>query len=114
MPLPGVRCSACLYSGQEIWVIPGRSCGFCGTPCDYSRPAISSQRKKPKETSPERYERTELVYLAKVEDDEEGVAHFKGGLDQLWVVDSTGSLQEIRADDKYAFEQKDDQTFKML
>lgn len=30
----GVRCAACAITGQEVWVIPGRSCGYCGTPAD--------------------------------------------------------------------------------
>ena len=31
--LPGVRCPTCAANGLEIWVIPGRACGNCGTPC---------------------------------------------------------------------------------
>ncbi|KAH8907790.1 hypothetical protein BR93DRAFT_926810 [Coniochaeta sp. PMI_546] len=31
--LPGVRCPTCAANGQETWVIPGRACGNCGTPC---------------------------------------------------------------------------------
>ncbi|KAH7202523.1 hypothetical protein BKA60DRAFT_657595 [Fusarium oxysporum] len=30
---PGVRCPTCALEGREIWVIPGRCCGYCGTPC---------------------------------------------------------------------------------
>ncbi|KAH7207182.1 hypothetical protein DER44DRAFT_840640 [Fusarium oxysporum] len=30
---PGVRCPTCALEGKEIWVIPGRCCGYCGTPC---------------------------------------------------------------------------------
>ncbi|RKU45439.1 hypothetical protein DL546_007035 [Coniochaeta pulveracea] len=33
MPLPGVRCPTCAANGQEVWVIPGRACSNCGTPC---------------------------------------------------------------------------------
>ncbi|KAJ9133495.1 hypothetical protein NKR19_g9016 [Coniochaeta hoffmannii] len=33
LPLPGVRCPTCAANGQEVWVIPGRACGNCGTPC---------------------------------------------------------------------------------
>ncbi|ROW10111.1 hypothetical protein VMCG_01817 [Cytospora schulzeri] len=32
-PLPGVRCPTCAANGNEVWVIPGRACGNCGTPC---------------------------------------------------------------------------------
>ncbi|QSZ37427.1 hypothetical protein DSL72_009525 [Monilinia vaccinii-corymbosi] len=31
--MPGVRCPTCLAKGQEVWVIPGRACGACGTGC---------------------------------------------------------------------------------
>jgi hypothetical protein len=30
---PGVRCPTCAVEGKEIWVLPGRCCGYCGTPC---------------------------------------------------------------------------------
>ncbi|KAF5633916.1 zinc finger transcription factor ace1 [Fusarium tjaetaba] len=30
---PGVRCPTCALEGKEIWVLPGRCCGYCGTPC---------------------------------------------------------------------------------
>ncbi|KAH7260848.1 uncharacterized protein BKA55DRAFT_535862 [Fusarium redolens] len=30
---PGVRCPTCALEGKEIWVVPGRCCGYCGTPC---------------------------------------------------------------------------------
>jgi hypothetical protein len=30
--LPGVRCQTCAANGQEVWVIPGRACGYCRTP----------------------------------------------------------------------------------
>ncbi|KAL1866433.1 hypothetical protein VTK73DRAFT_4712 [Phialemonium thermophilum] len=33
LPLPGIRCPTCAANGQEVWVIPGRACGNCGTPC---------------------------------------------------------------------------------
>ncbi|PSR83833.1 hypothetical protein BD289DRAFT_483101 [Coniella lustricola] len=32
-PLPGVRCPTCAQKGKEVWVIPGRACSTCGTPC---------------------------------------------------------------------------------
>ncbi|RDW62040.1 hypothetical protein BP6252_11473 [Coleophoma cylindrospora] len=32
-PMSGVRCPSCLARGQEVWVIPGRACGYCGTGC---------------------------------------------------------------------------------
>ncbi|KAH6981913.1 hypothetical protein BKA56DRAFT_357541 [Ilyonectria sp. MPI-CAGE-AT-0026] len=32
--VPGTRCPTCALTGKEVWVIPGRSCGYCGTPCD--------------------------------------------------------------------------------
>jgi hypothetical protein len=31
--MPGVRCPTCAAAGQEVWVIPGRCCGICGTAC---------------------------------------------------------------------------------
>ncbi|CAD6444274.1 1a1f6f2b-6690-45eb-838a-800ed001885b [Sclerotinia trifoliorum] len=31
--MPGVRCPTCLANGKEVWVIPGRACGACGTGC---------------------------------------------------------------------------------
>ncbi|KAK5657968.1 hypothetical protein OQA88_2521 [Cercophora sp. LCS_1] len=30
--LPGVRCPTCAANGEEVWVIPGRACGYCRTP----------------------------------------------------------------------------------
>ena len=30
--LPGLRCPTCAAQGKEVWVIPGRRCGYCGTP----------------------------------------------------------------------------------
>ncbi|KAK0666305.1 hypothetical protein QBC41DRAFT_230773 [Cercophora samala] len=30
---PGVRCPTCAAKGVETWVIEGRACGTCGTPC---------------------------------------------------------------------------------
>ncbi|KFG78383.1 hypothetical protein MANI_012262 [Metarhizium anisopliae] len=32
--IPGTRCPTCALKGKEVWVIPGRNCGYCGTPCD--------------------------------------------------------------------------------
>ncbi|KAL6871786.1 hypothetical protein J3F83DRAFT_760217 [Trichoderma novae-zelandiae] len=32
--VPGTRCPTCALDGKEVWVIPGRCCGYCGTPCD--------------------------------------------------------------------------------
>ncbi|EHK47404.1 uncharacterized protein TrAtP1_012492 [Trichoderma atroviride] len=32
--VPGTRCPTCAQQGKEVWVIPGRCCGYCGTPCD--------------------------------------------------------------------------------
>lgn len=32
--VPGTRCPTCALTGKEVWVIPGRCCGYCGTPCD--------------------------------------------------------------------------------
>lgn len=32
--VPGTRCPTCALEGKEVWVIPGRYCGYCGTPCD--------------------------------------------------------------------------------
>ncbi|KAF5970482.1 zinc finger transcription factor ace1 [Fusarium bulbicola] len=29
----GVRCPTCVVAGKEIWVVHGRCCGNCGTPC---------------------------------------------------------------------------------
>ncbi|KAJ5930610.1 hypothetical protein N7466_006103 [Penicillium verhagenii] len=31
--MPGVRCPNCYAKGQEVWVIPGKSCHVCATPC---------------------------------------------------------------------------------
>ncbi|CRK13151.1 hypothetical protein BN1723_003454 [Verticillium longisporum] len=31
--LPGIRCPTCRDSGKEVWVLPGKECGYCGTPC---------------------------------------------------------------------------------
>ncbi|KAK0629416.1 hypothetical protein B0T17DRAFT_185433 [Bombardia bombarda] len=31
-PLPGVKCPTCAEEGKEVWVIPGRACGYCSTP----------------------------------------------------------------------------------
>ncbi|CAG7566267.1 unnamed protein product [Fusarium equiseti] len=31
--VPGTRCPTCALAGKEVWVIPGRACGYCGTPC---------------------------------------------------------------------------------
>ncbi|KAK0729743.1 hypothetical protein B0H67DRAFT_473902 [Lasiosphaeris hirsuta] len=33
LQLPGVRCPTCAAKGNEVWVIPGRACGDCGTAC---------------------------------------------------------------------------------
>ncbi|KAK2624788.1 hypothetical protein QTJ16_005981 [Diplocarpon rosae] len=33
VPMTGVRCSTCAASGQESWVIPGKACPMCGSPC---------------------------------------------------------------------------------
>ncbi|CAI4211043.1 unnamed protein product [Parascedosporium putredinis] len=30
--IPGLRCPTCAAEGKEVWVIPGRRCGYCGTP----------------------------------------------------------------------------------
>ncbi|KAI0172523.1 hypothetical protein GGR52DRAFT_572356 [Hypoxylon sp. FL1284] len=29
---PGKRCPTCQGKGQEVWVLPGRDCPYCGTP----------------------------------------------------------------------------------
>lgn len=31
--MTGVRCPTCAANGQEVWVIPGRACAYCGTHC---------------------------------------------------------------------------------
>ncbi|ROT37616.1 hypothetical protein SODALDRAFT_201187 [Sodiomyces alkalinus F11] len=31
--LPGIKCPTCKQSGKEVWVLPGKECGYCGTPC---------------------------------------------------------------------------------
>jgi hypothetical protein len=33
MQMTGVRCPTCAANGQEVWVIPGRACAYCGTHC---------------------------------------------------------------------------------
>ncbi|KUJ19143.1 uncharacterized protein LY89DRAFT_478685 [Mollisia scopiformis] len=32
-PFQGIKCPTCAANGQEVWVIPGRSCSYCGTNC---------------------------------------------------------------------------------
>ncbi|KAK4466851.1 hypothetical protein QBC42DRAFT_41749 [Cladorrhinum samala] len=32
IPMPGVLCRKCAERGVEVWVIPGRACGYCRTP----------------------------------------------------------------------------------
>ncbi|KAK4179107.1 hypothetical protein QBC36DRAFT_344001 [Triangularia setosa] len=32
LPIPGVLCPTCAADGREVWVIPGRQCGYCHTP----------------------------------------------------------------------------------
>ncbi|KAK3988031.1 hypothetical protein QBC44DRAFT_382749 [Cladorrhinum sp. PSN332] len=32
IPMPGVLCPTCAEQGKEVWVIPGRACGYCRTP----------------------------------------------------------------------------------
>ncbi|KAK4198753.1 hypothetical protein QBC40DRAFT_255736 [Triangularia verruculosa] len=32
LPIPGVLCPTCAANGSEVWVIPGRQCGYCLTP----------------------------------------------------------------------------------
>ncbi|XMA19060.1 hypothetical protein WAI453_011851 [Rhynchosporium graminicola] len=31
--MPGVRCGTCAGNGTEVWVIPGKACHVCGSPC---------------------------------------------------------------------------------
>ena len=38
MPMAGVRCPTCAIKGQEVWVIPGKACGYCGTACSKFNP----------------------------------------------------------------------------
>lgn len=33
IPMSGVRCPTCAANGQEVWVIPGKNCAYCGTGC---------------------------------------------------------------------------------
>ncbi|KAH9213801.1 hypothetical protein DL95DRAFT_524270 [Leptodontidium sp. 2 PMI_412] len=33
VPMPGVRCGTCAGNGQDVWVIPGKACPVCGSPC---------------------------------------------------------------------------------
>ena len=33
LPMPGVRCPTCAANGQEVWVLPGKACAYCGTTC---------------------------------------------------------------------------------
>ncbi|KAK4168122.1 hypothetical protein QBC43DRAFT_284760 [Cladorrhinum sp. PSN259] len=35
LPMPGVLCPTCAEKGEEVWVIPGRACGYCQTPAPY-------------------------------------------------------------------------------
>lgn len=34
--MPGVRCPKCMGQGNEVWVIPGKSCHVCHTPCAWA------------------------------------------------------------------------------
>ncbi|KAK4464128.1 hypothetical protein QBC42DRAFT_263946 [Cladorrhinum samala] len=31
--MPGVKCPTCESRGVVNWVLEGRKCGYCGTPC---------------------------------------------------------------------------------
>ena len=33
MAMPGVRCHNCLKRGVTQWVLPGKHCPLCSTPC---------------------------------------------------------------------------------
>jgi hypothetical protein len=33
MEMTGVKCPTCAADGKEVWVIPGKACGACGTAC---------------------------------------------------------------------------------
>ncbi|KAK4192581.1 hypothetical protein QBC35DRAFT_447422 [Podospora australis] len=30
--MPGILCLTCAGQGYEVWVLPGRACGYCRTP----------------------------------------------------------------------------------
>ncbi|KAK4183186.1 hypothetical protein QBC35DRAFT_394395 [Podospora australis] len=32
LPMPGILCQTCAAKGTEVWVLPGRACGYCRTP----------------------------------------------------------------------------------
>ncbi|EXL98059.1 hypothetical protein FOIG_09618 [Fusarium odoratissimum NRRL 54006] len=32
--MPGTRCPKCSTPENDVWVIPGRNCGHCGTYCE--------------------------------------------------------------------------------
>lgn len=34
IPMPGVKCPWHLEHGKVTWVIPGKNCPQCGTPCE--------------------------------------------------------------------------------
>lgn len=33
MAMPGVPCPTCAAKEQEVWVLAGKVCGYCCTPC---------------------------------------------------------------------------------
>ncbi|GES57614.1 hypothetical protein ATEIFO6365_0001090300 [Aspergillus terreus] len=46
IPMPGVRCPTCQGNGEEVWVIPGKNCHKCGTPCStQAMPHASTQNR---------------------------------------------------------------------
>ncbi|KFY69166.1 hypothetical protein V496_00470 [Pseudogymnoascus sp. VKM F-4515 (FW-2607)] len=55
MPISGVRCPTCTASGHEIWVIPGKHCGYCGTPCDGDNHGLSGPNLKAQTASSPKY-----------------------------------------------------------
>lgn len=40
-----MRCLTCAKEGREVWVIPGRNCGYCGTPCDDVKDVINYDKE---------------------------------------------------------------------
>lgn len=55
MPISGVRCPTCTASGHEIWVIPGKHCCYCGTPCGGDNHGLSGPNPKAQTASSPKY-----------------------------------------------------------
>ncbi|RDW56557.1 hypothetical protein BP6252_14107 [Coleophoma cylindrospora] len=63
MPMSGIRCRTCALSRREVWVIPGRNCGYCGTP-DGDGPSLKGWTA----SSPKDIHCTDLTLLSPIYD----------------------------------------------